>query len=106
MIENWKTAHHVVTARGGRFFAVLQPVLYIGDPIRSHLEISLSSGHARDFLTVYPLIQQRIVDLELDWVLDLTDVLDGDEPNYIDFFHVSEKGEQLIAQRLAETIRP
>jgi len=104
LIQNWKMAHELVTARGGRFVAVLQPVAYLGSPKREHLDLPLTSARARDYLTVYPLIKKRIAELHVDWIFELTNALDGTEFFYIDFCHVSKNGNEVIAKKLATLV--
>jgi hypothetical protein len=42
--------------------------------------------------------------LDEDWIYDFTDSFDGGEPIYIDFCHVSENGNRIVAERLARVL--
>jgi hypothetical protein len=105
LIDTWKVARSIVAAKGGRFVAVLQPVIYFGDPKRDYLDVSLTNRRARSYRAVYPHIRKMIAELQEDWVYDFTTAFDGDEPIYIDFCHVSENGNRIIAERLAHVLR-
>jgi hypothetical protein len=102
MMKNWEMANEVVTARGGKFIAILQPAAYIGKPKTDHLKLDQELG--RNFVEVYKHIKQKIADRKHDWIFDLSDKFDGDQYIYIDFCHVSSNGNQIIAEELAKLV--
>ena len=106
LIANWRIAKTIVEERGGRFLAVLQPVAYIGDAKVDYLSKSALRLYLKgDFAAVYSLIIQKIKTDEIPWVIDLTDVFDGDSRVYIDPFHVIPEGNRLVAERLKPIFR-
>jgi hypothetical protein len=118
LTANWKVAREVARLGGADFVAILQPVAAIGNPNLSHLvddAFSLDDyatpagleklsgqklGKGIDHRIVYPRIQRRIAEEELDFVLDLTDAYDGDEFIYMGPSHVTGNGNERIAKRL------
>lgn len=101
-ILQWRMAHDLVTARGGRFIAVLQPIAYLGDARTDHIITDLASRGklARQYQIVYPLIKEMMADY--DYIYDFTHIFDREEYIYIDFAHVSKNGNQIIAEKLSE----
>jgi len=102
MVENWELAHAVVTSRGGKFLAVLQPAAYIGNPRTDHLNLNSELGE--NFHAVYAELKRLLTERNHTWVLDLTDAFDGDAYIYIDFCHVTEVGNKIIAQKIYEAV--
>lgn len=102
LFQNWVMAHDLVTARGGKFVAVLQPASYIGSPRLDHLELNEELGG--NFRFVYQEIQRLITENNYPWILDLTSSLDGNEYIYIDFCHISSSGNKIIADKISEFI--
>lgn len=106
LIEDWKLAKTIVESRGGTFIAILQPVIHTGRPMADHIdETKLMRRLEGDYKTVYPIIQSELRRMAADWIADFTDIFDGDQPLYIDFCHVTETGNRLVAERLAALMR-
>lgn len=108
MVNNWKIAHDIATARGINFFAILQPVAFIGTPKLNHLkEVDVYENYGIDlqYKTVYPLIQKIIKERGYQWIIDYTDIFSIDEPVYMDFVHVFANGNQIIAKQLYQDIQ-
>lgn len=104
LIESWKVAHSVVTGKGGRFVAILQPVIYIGNPKHDYLDLSVTDRRARSYRAVYPFIQKFIAETNVDWIYDFSNSFDRDEFIYVDFAHVSQNGNRIVAERLANLL--
>lgn len=102
MMRNWEMAHDLVTARGGRFIAILQPVAFIGSPRTDHLNLDPELG--KNFREVYGHIHTLMAEKQYPWITDLTNAFDGDEYIYIDFCHVSANGNAIIAQKIVGVI--
>lgn len=102
MMENWEMAHDLVTRRGGRFIAILQPVAYVGAPQVSHLELNSELGN--NFQFVYQELQNLMKERNHDWIYDFTQHFNGDEYIYIDFCHVTKTGNQIIANKVADVL--
>ncbi|HEY8934169.1 MAG TPA: SGNH/GDSL hydrolase family protein [Cyclobacteriaceae bacterium] len=103
MIKNWEIAHELVTNRGGKFIAVLQPAAFVGKPKVDYLKLDEELG--KNFANVYRLIKEKIKAKNYDWVYDLSDKFDKDEYIYIDFCHVSPNGNQIIAEKIDEILK-
>lgn len=107
LIENWKLAKSIVEARGGRFIAVLQPVIYMGRPVTEHVRNPKDLPRLEgDYKSVYPIIRSELRKMSASWVSDFTDVFDVEEPLYIDFCHVTTNGNALVVKRLASFMQP
>jgi hypothetical protein len=106
LLWDWLATKHLVESSGGRFLAILQPVAYFGAPAVGHLELDEELG--RQYMTVYPKVR-RLVQSEFAPLLenfsDFGDVLDGEDPIYIDFCHVSPEGNEIVAARIGEVLR-
>ena len=101
LLRNWSTARMVAEAHGLKFLAVLEPTAYLGQARRDHLSLDRELGI--QLVTVYGLLRKKIAALDADWILDMTDLLDGlrDEYVYIDYSHVSANGNRAIAEAIA-----
>ncbi len=102
-IKNWEMAHEMVTARGGKFIAVLQPAAFIGKPHTDHLKLDQDLG--KNFSEVYRRIKLKIAERKHPWIYDLSDQFDGDEIIYIDFCHVSSNGNEIMAKAISKVIQ-
>lgn len=107
MLHTWEIAHDLVVANGGVFIGVLQPVVFEGKPKTSHLDAGLDQpfGITSSFEKTYESYRQVMRTSGHDWIYDFTDVFDKDEFIYIDFCHVSQNGNQLVAERLRQVIQ-
>ncbi len=103
MIKNWEMAQEIVTSRGGRFIAVLQPAAFIGQPRTDYLELDPELG--KNFQAIYALVQKKIAERNHQWIVDLTDKFDGDNYIYIDFCHVSPNGNEIIAKEMTRIVK-
>jgi hypothetical protein len=100
--RNWLSAKLLVEASGGRFVAILQPVSAVGKPRREYLppqpQWDLRYNQA------YDRIRSHIRAEGQGWAYDVSAAFDGDEALYIDPFHVSGRGNEIIAERMIEII--
>lgn len=103
MMKNWEMAHEIVTNRGGRFIAVLQPAAYVGNPRTDHLKLDEDLG--KNFVEVYRHIKRKIKERNHSWVYDLSDRFDGSDYIYIDFCHVSPNGNKIIAKEISQVVK-
>ena len=102
MMMNWEMANEIVTNRGGKFIAVLQPAAYIGNPKTDHLKLDGNLGE--NFKEIYKRFKQKIAERNHSWIIDLTSKFDGDEFIYIDFCHVSPNGNEIIANEISRAV--
>jgi hypothetical protein len=103
LMANWEMAHELVTSRGGKFIAILQPVSYIGSAQVEHLQLHEELGE--NFRFVYDELQKLIIEKGHPWVYDLTPAFNGNEYIYIDFCHVTKAGNRIIADKLTDVLR-
>ena len=101
MVNNWKIARAVAKIGGAEFIAVLQPVASIGSPRTDHLSAAEYSSQKEQNI-VYPMVRELMAEERADWMVDLTEIFDGDEYIYIDECHVTRNGTQMVAGRIAE----
>jgi hypothetical protein len=102
MMRNWELAHKIVTDRGGRFIAVLQPAAFIGKPRTDHLETD--KDFEANFSEIYRRIKLKIAQRKHPWIYDLSNEFDGNEHIFIDFCHVSPNGNQIMAKAIADIV--
>ena len=101
LVRIWDMADSLVTARGGRFYAFLQPTVFDGRARTEHL--SLRRGDRSDqHAAVYPRI--RSLAANRGYFTDLTGAFDVDEYVYIDTAHVTRNGNEIIARRMLQRI--
>lgn len=102
LVENWEMANTLVTSRGGKFIAILQPASYIGNPRLDHLELNEELGE--NFRFVYDEIKRLMAERKHSWFMDMTDAFDGNQYIYIDFCHVTAAGNEIIADRINQIL--
>ncbi len=103
LVRIWEMADTLVSHYGGRFFAFLQPVAYVGHPKLDHLELPRVVG-GEQFRSVYPLIRSKAQERGFEWFSEITDAFDRDEYIYIDDSHVTPNGNEIVARRMLERI--
>jgi lysophospholipase L1-like esterase len=102
LFANWEIAHLIVTSRGGAFLAFLQPNAYVGSPENEYLTQDwLNPELKQSFDAVYPLIRKEIGTGRYSWAHDLSTAFDGAGRVYVDDFHVTERGNAIVAQHIA-----
>ncbi len=102
LIKDWEFARMLVEAHGGKFVAVLQPVVYTNSSDRVRKRGPRSLGNQFD--TVYPLIRKNMAGKS--YLADVSDALNAEPRVYIDFCHVTPPGNRAIAQRIAAITAP
>jgi len=105
LVETWQVASDLVTNRGGKFTAILQPVAFIGSADIEYLNLNSANDTAlsMQFQAVYPLIRQLAADADIDFV-DLTTAYDSCNNCYIDFCHVGPQAHQILVDNLVNSI--
>lgn len=104
LVENWYQAQMISEINGDNFLAILQPVVFFGNPNLKHLKLDFDSEFAKQFKIVYPLIKKYAIEKKINF-LDLTNSFDGNEYIYIDFAHVSPNGNKIIAKEIGKYLR-
>lgn len=102
MMKNWEMANQIVTARNGKFIAVLQPAAYIGEPRTDHLDLDVELG--KNFQEVYSRLKKKIAERNHPWIVDLSGSFNGDNYVFIDFCHVSPNGNEIIAREISDAV--
>jgi hypothetical protein len=102
MLKNWEMAHEIVTARGGKFIAILQPAAFVGNPRTDHLPAD--KDFEKNFAEVYRHIKAKIAQRNHDWIYDLSNAFDGKELIFIDFCHVSPNGNEIMSREIASIV--
>lgn len=113
-IKNEKMIHALCEARQVKQITFLQPSLFNGKKIMSEYEQSyqlnlvyiaserfLETEFAKRMLEFTMVAQHDIGKYE--WVKDLSDIM-GDKDVYIDYCHVNELGNQIIAENIANVV--
>ena len=101
LVNNWISADAIARQHGDRFLAVLQPVAFLSQTRLDHL--NMNSEHwqtfAEQYHAVYPAIRRFAKEASIQYH-DLSGVLDVDEYFYIDFCHLSQRGNWLLASAM------
>ena len=103
MVRDWQFAKLLVESFGGKFIGILQPVSYFSKTPTGHLKLPV--GLDRQYQTVYPLIQKKLAGGAGPFH-DLTSALDVDETIYLDYNHISPKGNEIVARKIVEIATP
>jgi len=102
MLSNWRNARAIAQANGLEFYALLQPVAYVGTSDIAYLPPA--DAMAAQFRAVYPALKRKIAQDSSGWMFDLSDVFDGTGPLYFDFCHVPGRGNAMVAKRIVELL--
>lgn len=103
MLKNWELAHEIVTARNGKFIAILQPAAFIGKPRTDHLDLDEQLG--KNFQEIYERVRRKISERNHPWIVDMSNRFDGTEHIFIDFCHVSPNGNRIIATEISNLVK-
>ena len=105
LVETWISAHNLSKTHAVDFFAVLQPVAFIGDASYDYLRMNSQDDlvFAEQFKAVYPLVRQLAVEANINFI-DLTSVYDGCADCYIDAIHVGPQAHSLLTNALSLNI--
>lgn len=104
LVMDWTLARDLVEKNGGRFVAVLQPVAFTGSPQLEHLPgVRASRALREQYDAVYPEIRRQLQQSGVAYT-DLSAMFDVADPIYIDFAHVSPRGNDIAGQRIARLL--
>jgi hypothetical protein len=104
MIKDWELARRLVEWHGGKFIGLLQPVVHFSRTPIDHLESRAFIERLRPgYETVYPMLRERVARTGSAFH-DLVAVVDGPEPVYTDFCHLTPNGNARVADRIAEIV--
>jgi hypothetical protein len=103
MMRNWELAHKIVTDRGEKFIAILQPAAFISHPRTDHLQPD--EDFKANFVEIYRRIKLKMEQKKYPWIYDLSNAFDNNEYIFIDFCHVSPNGNQIMSEAIAEIVK-
>ena len=103
MIKDWEIAKHLVEAHGGKFVGFLQPVLQFSRTPSDHVDMAPVERRRASYQAVYPLLRERVGRLGGDFH-DLISAVDVDEPIYIDWCHLTPKGNGHVVDRVVQIL--
>jgi hypothetical protein len=102
MWRTWLAAKALTESFGGNFVAILQPVSSVGNPDRHYLQPTPTwDGWYR---TAYAALTAKITD-GTPWAHDFSKAYDNSGPVYIDWAHVSERGNAIMANQISLLLR-
>lgn len=102
MWRNWLAAKALTESFGGKFIAILQPVSSVGNPDREYLPPTPTWDAW--YRKAYAALRAKISDAT-PWAHDLSKAYDNVGPVYIDWAHVSERGNAIIADHISLLLR-
>lgn len=105
LVNTWEAAAALVTARGGKFTAILQPVSFIGSPQLDYLKQgdSFSKVLGEQYVVVYPLVRE-IASKRGFRFFDMTGVYDGCDFCYVDHYHVGPDAHKLLVTPMSDLL--
>ena len=106
IVRNMEMGHALVLSYGGKFYAFLQPHAYVGHPRIDHLDLDAPDRliQRRQFDAVYPLVQEKIRNREINWFFDISNAIDGNAHLLVDHAHVNDEGNRIIAEAIKQKI--
>jgi hypothetical protein len=106
LVADWQAAKLLAAQQGAEFLGVLQPVSYIGEADVSYLPgRERNPALGRQYEAVYPRVRALLDEAGMSY-LDLSDVFTAEDQVYIDFCHLSPRGNAIIARQLGSHIMP
>jgi hypothetical protein len=100
LFVNLKIAKQLIELRGGKFMAVLQPVVYVGNPRRDYLQKYLNGitdDRGLNFINLYNAYERN---KDFSTLLDLKGTLNTRSNIYIDECHINALGNSIIASKI------
>jgi len=105
LLSDWRMVKDMVESYGGQFICILQPLAYFSKTRLDH--IKLDEGLGDQYEAVYKktvnLLASDFAVLKENF-LDLRQALDKDEYIYIDWYHLSPNGNEMIARKITEEV--
>ncbi|WP_255048793.1 hypothetical protein [Lacihabitans sp. CS3-21] len=100
--NNLSIMKYLVEKNGGQFYAILQPVLYFRNPEKSHLRNYLNNVNKKEELNFKILFKSILKEKqgEIPYLYDFTKIFDNKRYIYIDFCHVGNEGNLIVAKKI------
>jgi hypothetical protein len=103
LLRDWQLAEQLVTAYGGEFIAVLQPLMFYSHARANQSALSPFYQHLKaQYDAIYPLLIERLG--SSGRYHNFISALDRDENLYLDFCHLGPKGNHYVASKIAEIV--
>jgi len=101
LIYVWEQGSLLAKSKGDQFVAILQPVIFIGNSKKDHLNLQnvFLAELKKQFLVVYPLIIKYALEKNINF-LDFSDIYNEDDYIYIDFCHLSPNGNEIVVNKI------
>lgn len=106
IVSEWKHFDAIAKRNGDKFIAILQPVLFHGNPQRKHLlkdKVVTEKQLENQFRTVYPKIIEKAKNSNFIFY-DFTSLYDTEEYIYIDWCHMSPNGNKIIVDEIIKSL--
>lgn len=102
IVSTWRQANVLANHYEMDFYAILQPVAFLGNPKIDYLDLTkpVDLELARQYEAVYPIIR-KLAKLEDYNFIDLSAVYDGCNDCYIDFCHTGPQAHVRLADAIA-----
>jgi len=104
LIRNWEMMYSVCKSYNIEFLAVLQPNIITSkmktDLVKSRVYVDLE----KHYEAFYPMLQNKLAELNYSWVLDMTDVFDKhrDKIIFLDDCHLNATGNRIVIDRIIQ----
>lgn len=105
LFTNIKIAKYLVEQRGGKFLAVLQPVVYLKNPKKDYLESYLhkiQDDRGLNYINLYKAYEKN---RDFNMLLNLTSCLNTKSNVYIDECHLNVLGNSIVASNIDSLTR-
>ncbi len=103
-VSVWAAAKQVCDANGIKFIPILQPLAYVGKPnIDNRPEVKSDVILKSQYDAIYPKIRKSLHEHKFDF-FDLSNALDGVKNIYIDFCHLNDRGNKIIADSIKNIV--
>lgn len=106
IVRNMEMGRALVTSYGGKFYAFLQPNVFVGKPRIDHLSLDTPDRliQRRQFEAVYPIVQAKMKTRGASWFFDVSNAIDGPQYLLVDHAHVTDEGNRIIAEAIKQKI--
>lgn len=105
LLDSWMATLDLAERIGARFLCILQPNVRVGQPNLSHMkEEDLGHFSFTYYEDLLRLIETDRYSRLKPHFMDLRNAFDGVPKLYVDFCHVSPKGNDIVARRIIERV--
>lgn len=106
LLESWLAMKEIADQNNAHFIAILQPNAFVGNPQTDHLKLNWAdSTKFKYYNDVFALLETPKFEKLKNCVLDYTNKFDISDYIYIDYCHVSPKGNYIIANSILDDLK-